>query len=110
MRSTGRRSDNSRRRMPASGTRRVDPEPSRSTEMGSFDDLLRFLLASSEVWASRRRVLLAPLLAVPLALAGTAAQAGRMDPSQTVITLPDAIKGSRGADFRRTAVRWRRST
>src|SRR5439155_772029 len=29
---------------------------------------------------------------VPLAMAGSAAQAGRIDPSQTVITLPDAMK------------------
>ena len=61
--------------------------------MSGFDDLLRSPLVSSDVWASRRRILLAPLLAaVPLAMAGSAAQAGRIDPSQTVITLPDAMK------------------
>jgi len=61
--------------------------------MSRFDDLLRSPLVSSDVWASRRRILLAPLLAaVPLAMAGSAAQAGRIDPSQTVITLPDAMK------------------
>src|SRR4029453_154332 len=87
------RSDSSRRRTQVSGTRRLDPKPSRSTEMGNFDDLLCFLPPSCDLPASRRRGLLAPLLAaVMLAMARAVAQASRIDPSQTVITLPDAIK------------------
>src|SRR2546422_11075633 len=46
-----------------------------------------------DVCATRRRVLLASLLAaVPFVMAGTAAQAGRIDPSQTAITLPPALQ------------------
>src|SRR5437870_12099262 len=46
-----------------------------------------------DVCATRRRVLLASLLAaVPFVMAGTAAHAGRIDPSQTAITLPAALK------------------
>jgi len=46
-----------------------------------------------DVCATRRRVLLASLLAaVPFVLAGTAAQAGKIDLSQTAITLPAALK------------------
>src|SRR2546426_5306474 len=46
-----------------------------------------------DVCATRRRVLLAPLLAaVPFVMAGTAAHAGRIDPSQTAITLPAALQ------------------
>ena len=60
--------------------------------LARFDDLLRLLPASFEMRANGRRVLLAPpLAAVTLAIAA-AAQAGRIDPSQTVITLPDAMK------------------
>ena len=44
-------------------------------------------------WATRRRVLLASLLAaVPFVMAGTVVHAGRVDPSQTAITLPEAMK------------------
>ena len=54
--------------------------------MSHFDDLLH-------VSASRRWALLAPLLAaVTLAMARTAAQAGRIDPSQTAVMLPTAMK------------------
>src|SRR5262245_23581236 len=61
--------------------------------MGNFDALLSFLPRGSDVSASRRRVLLAPLVAaVTLAMARTAAQAGRIDPTQTIIILPDAMK------------------
>jgi hypothetical protein len=61
--------------------------------MGNFDELLSFLPQGSDVSASRRRILLAPLVAaVMLAMARTAAQAGRIDPTQTIIILPDAMK------------------
>jgi hypothetical protein len=61
--------------------------------MGSLDGLSHLLLVSSEPWATRRRVLLASLLAaVPLAMGGAKAQAGKLDPSETAITLPDAIE------------------
>src|ERR1700722_1730660 len=53
------------------------------------------LLAANEICATRRALLLGPLLAaLPLALTGMAALAGRIDPSQTQVTLPDAIKWS----------------
>jgi len=61
--------------------------------MGRLNDLVRLVLASSHVSASRRRVLVAPLLAATaLAMARTFAHAGKIDPSQTAITLPDAMK------------------
>jgi len=45
--------------------------------------------------STRRGLLLAPLLAtLPLALSATTASASRIDPSQTQVTLPDAIKWS----------------
>ena len=60
--------------------------------MNDRDDLLPFLAASPDVYATRRRVLLAPLLAaVPFVMAGTAAQASTIDASQTAITLADAL-------------------
>jgi hypothetical protein len=41
----------------------------------------------------RRMLLLAPLIAgLPLALRTSAAQAGKIDPSETTVTLPDALK------------------
>src|SRR4029077_5836845 len=62
-------------------------------EMDVYGDLFPFLVASRDVCATRRRVLLAPLLAaMPFAMAATAAQAGKIDPSETAITLPDAIQ------------------
>ena len=79
--------------------------------MDVYGHLVPFLLASPDVCATRRRVILAPLLAaVPLAMAATVAQAMKINPSETVITLPDAIRGSPGADSRRAAAKWRRST
>ena len=52
-------------------------------------------LAGHESFASRREFLLAPLLAaLPLALSGTPAQAGRINSSETHIILPDAINWS----------------
>jgi hypothetical protein len=61
--------------------------------MDVYGDLFSFLVASSDACATRRRVLLAPLLAaVPFAMAATAAQAGTIDPSQTAIILPAAVQ------------------
>ena len=52
-------------------------------------------LAGHESCSTRRGLLLAPLLAaLPLALSDTAALAGRINPSETQVTLPDAIKWS----------------
>jgi hypothetical protein len=51
-------------------------------------------------------LLLAPLVAaLPLALSGTAALAGRINPSETQITLPDAIKWSGWINANRCARR-----
>ncbi|MEA2923738.1 MAG: hypothetical protein QOD25_860 [Alphaproteobacteria bacterium] len=53
------------------------------------------LLGDQESCSTRRGLLLAPLLAaLPLALSGTAAQAGRINSSETQVILPDAIKWS----------------
>jgi len=61
--------------------------------MGNFDELLSFLPQSSGISASRRRVLLAPLVAaMTFAMARTAAQASTIDPTQTIIILPDAMR------------------
>jgi hypothetical protein len=61
--------------------------------MGNFGELLSLLPQGSDISASRRGVLLAPLVtAVTLAMARTVAQAGRIDPTQTIIILPDAMK------------------
>jgi hypothetical protein len=52
-------------------------------------------LAEHEICSTRRALLLAPLLAaLPLALSDTVARAGRLNPSETQVTLPDAIKWS----------------
>ena len=52
-------------------------------------------LAEHEICSTRRGLLLAPLLAaLPLALSDTAALAGRINPSETQVTLPNAIKWS----------------
>ena len=52
-------------------------------------------LADHEICPTRRGLLLASLLAaLPLALSDTAALAGRINPSETQVTLPDAIKWS----------------
>jgi hypothetical protein len=54
-----------------------------------------FFLAEHEVCSTRRGLVLAPLLAaLPLVLCGTASLAGSINPSETQITLPDAIKWS----------------
>jgi hypothetical protein len=60
-----------------------------------LDELLssRVLATERDVVATRRTLLLASLIAgLPLAAAGTAAQAGRLNPAETAITLPDAIR------------------
>jgi hypothetical protein len=50
-------------------------------------------LADDEICSTRRELLLAPLLAaLPLALSDTAALAGIINPSETQVTLPGAIK------------------
>ena len=52
-------------------------------------------LSECGVCSTRRGLLLAPLLAaLPLALSDTAALAGRINPSETRVTLPNAIKWS----------------
>jgi hypothetical protein len=52
-------------------------------------------LAGHESFSTRRRLVLAPLLAaLPLALSDTAALAGRINPSETQVSLPDAIEWS----------------
>jgi hypothetical protein len=49
----------------------------------------------AELRSTRRELLLAPLLATfPLALSDTAAWASKIDPSETQVTLPDAIQWS----------------
>jgi hypothetical protein len=61
--------------------------------MDVCDNLFPFLVAIPDLCATRRRILLAPLLAaVPFVMAGTAAQAGKIDPSETAVTLPDAMQ------------------
>ena len=53
------------------------------------------VLADHDFCPTRRGLLLASLLAaLPLALSKTAALAGRINPSETQVTLPDAIKWS----------------
>jgi hypothetical protein len=59
-----------------------------------LDEVLssRFLATDHDIVATRRALLLAPLIAgLPLAASGTAAQASSLDPAETAITLPDAI-------------------
>jgi len=53
-----------------------------------------------EMAPSRRELLIAPLLAaLPLALAGSAAQASKLDPEQTIVRLPEQIKWQLQPDF-----------
>jgi hypothetical protein len=62
-------------------------------KLSTIDDLLRFEVTNADVCATRRSVLLAPLLSVlPLAISRSIAWAGGPDPSQTAITLPDGMK------------------
>jgi hypothetical protein len=68
------------------------------TKMVDLDllNLSSFLSSiEQEACSTRRNLLLTPLLAaLPLALSGTTAVASPIDPSQTQVTLPDAIKWS----------------
>lgn len=51
------------------------------------------LIGDRDLVPTRRALLLAPLLAgLPLAVSRVAAQASKLDPSETAITLPDAMK------------------
>jgi len=53
------------------------------------------LAADHAARSTRRGLLIAPLLAaLPLAMLGATARAGRVNPAETAITLPDAIKWS----------------
>jgi hypothetical protein len=55
-------------------------------------DLLSKMSAGLGSAATRRTLLLAPLFAsLPLALRAASAEAGVIDPSQTAVTLPDAV-------------------
>jgi hypothetical protein len=56
--------------------------------MPALGDLIPLALAATTLTATRRAV----LAAMPLAIAGSAAWAAGPDPSQTAITLPDAMK------------------
>lgn len=77
-------------------------ELSREQEaMVDHRDMLNGILSSKLslpdqlIHSTRRELLLAPLLAaIPLALSDTAALAGRINPSETQVTLPGAIKWS----------------
>jgi hypothetical protein len=61
--------------------------------------LVSLLDADGGARASRRALLLASLVgAAPLTLRGTAARAGQIDPAETAITLPDAVKWSAWSD------------
>jgi hypothetical protein len=78
-------------------TKLIREQEAEMNRRANFDEIffLDVLLAGHESCASRRELLLAVLLAaLPLALSGTAAQAGRINSSETHITLPDAIKWS----------------
>jgi hypothetical protein len=64
-----------------------------------------------EFYPTRRWLALAPLFAaLPLALSGSTASAAKIDPSETVITPPDAIKWTSWSGFRLISARWRRFT
>jgi hypothetical protein len=55
--------------------------------------------------ATRRSLFLAPLLAaIPLGLSNKAARASKLDPAQTAITFPDAIKWAALGNFPQNAV------
>ena len=69
-------------------------------------------LADHEICSTHRGLLVAPLLAaLSLAPSDEAAIAGTINPSETQITLPGAIKwDDRVAGCRRTAARWQHFT
>src|SRR6202161_957800 len=65
--------------------------PSKRTPVSLLD-------ADVDACSSRREFLAATLLAaLPLALGGTQARAGRINPAERAVTLPDAIKWSDGS-------------
>ena len=57
--------------------------------MHLVDEVFAGLVACRDACATRRQLLLAPL---PLAVLATAAQASKINPSETAITLPDEIR------------------
>jgi hypothetical protein len=64
-----------------------------STADSFYSASCRVLAADGGMASTRRMLLLAPLFAsLPLALGETAAGATTIDPSETAVTLPDAIK------------------
>ena len=68
-------------------------------DIGPMRTLVSLLDAGGGARASRRDLLVASLLAAaPLTLRDTAARAGQIDPAETAITLPDAIKWSEWSD------------
>jgi hypothetical protein len=72
--------------------RRTEMISRNALEDGLFSAILG---ADRDICATRRGLLIAPLLAaLPLAMSGATAGAGRIDPAETAITLPDAIKWS----------------
>jgi hypothetical protein len=78
-------------------TKLIREQEAEMNRRANFDEIFfsGVLLAGHESCASRRELLLAPLLAaLPLALSATAAQAGRINSSETQVTRPDAIKWS----------------
>src|ERR1700693_2167227 len=57
--------------------------------------LVSLLEANGDACSSRRGFLMASLLAaLPLTLRGTTARAGQINPAETAIALPDAVKWS----------------
>jgi hypothetical protein len=63
---------------------------------GNASECQRFsLTADHDICSTRRDLLIAPLLAaLPLAMLGAPARAGQINPAETKITFPDAIKWS----------------
>src|SRR5438093_12968684 len=57
--------------------------------MHPLDKVFAGLVACRDACATRRQLLLAPL---PLAVLATAAQASKINPSETAITLPDEVR------------------
>src|SRR4029077_3513902 len=89
-----------RRENPRPGARLQQPRGEQEAEMKHRDTLEAVfsserLLPAHAIRPSRRGLMLASLIAaLPLALSDTAALAGKIDPVQTQVTLPDAIEWS----------------
>src|SRR5215831_9394572 len=79
---------------PPSPTSRAEKRYSMSVRNDCEDAFSRAIRAANlDLLSSRRSLLLAPLLAaLPLVLSDAGARASKLDPSETMITLPDAIK------------------